>query len=355
MDREHTSARRTLAVDFEQDAPGSTFREDRRGDGSDPSSALAPKGLEAVEDSRVTDAERRRRGERITAEVRERLSRRMGRYVPEKHLADDIVQDTLRRALDRADFPADDAPMFPWLLRVSDVARKQLLRQVERDRARHDSKPRLDEDLPAAPHDDASHPDLFAARADLLEEVTADDTGKRRTVRMINDVVNGGKSIAAVAQENNMSEAAAQKEMWRFKNWIRELGGPRVALLLLGACLAYVLARQFGDDHTARDDGRTIPPVEAPSPEPAPSSTPAVDPRAIHDAAARLAAEGVQACDDRKWGECVEAISKAIEIEPSLRSDPEIDQALQDGIKGIESKGPGDVPKRPKRHKPATH
>ncbi len=75
----------------------------------------------------------------------------------DEHLAGDLVQDTLTRAIERSDQYRDDAPLGAWL--------KRILRNLAIDKARRSEREMAVEDVEAKWHDD----DYTVDPADVIE------------------------------------------------------------------------------------------------------------------------------------------------------------------------------------------
>ena len=130
--------------------------------------------------------------------------------VRDEHLAADLVQDTLARAIERADQYRSDAPLGAWL--------KRILRNLATDRARRSEREVIVEDVEAKWHDDAYtvDPADVIERAGMRAEI--EDALARlpfiyRSTVVLHDVE--GWTVQAIADLDDLGLPAAKQRLRR--------------------------------------------------------------------------------------------------------------------------------------------
>jgi RNA polymerase sigma-70 factor (ECF subfamily) len=130
--------------------------------------------------------------------------------VRDPHLASDLTQDTLTRAIERAHQYRGDAPLGAWL--------KRILRNIATDRARRSDREVVVEDAEAKWHDDeytvdpADVIDHAATREELEDALLRLPFAYRSTV-MLHDVE--GWTVQAIADLDEIGLPAAKQRLRR--------------------------------------------------------------------------------------------------------------------------------------------
>ena len=130
--------------------------------------------------------------------------------VRDEHLASDLTQDTLLRAMERAEQYRGDAPLGAWLKRV--------LRNLATDRARRSEREVVVEDVDARWRDDdyTVDPALVVDRAntrDELEDALARLPFIYRSTVLLHDVE--GWTVQAIAELDEIGLPAAKQRLRR--------------------------------------------------------------------------------------------------------------------------------------------
>ncbi len=130
--------------------------------------------------------------------------------VRDEHLAADLVQDTLTRAIERAEQYRNDAPLAAWLQRI--------LRNLAIDRARRSEREMIVEDIEARWHDDnyTVDPADVIERAGIRDEI--EDALARlpfvyRSTVVLHDVE--GWTVQAIADLDDVGLPAAKQRLRR--------------------------------------------------------------------------------------------------------------------------------------------
>jgi RNA polymerase sigma-70 factor (ECF subfamily) len=130
--------------------------------------------------------------------------------VRDEHLAADLTQDTLARAIERADQFRNDAPLGAWL--------KRILRNLATDRARRSAREVIVDDVETKWHDDeytvdpANVIDRAATRAELEDALTRVPFIYRSTV-LLHDVEEW--TVQEIADLDQIGLPAAKQRLRR--------------------------------------------------------------------------------------------------------------------------------------------
>ena len=290
------------------------------------------------------EKKRYRKGRLSNPEIEPRLRRRYKRAVKDEDALNDLVQDTFLRAHTSREFPSEHETIFPFIYTPGAAARRKQIRALQRAREREMSLDVVDQYRHVDAPDIDPVPDDLERHQELLREVTANDTGKRKTVEAYARMAVGEESTAAVARDNNLSEDALLQRTSRLNRWFREALVQRAGvamLLLVGGVLFYYARRDAVD------------PVVHVVPDPDPSS-PRTNMRAV---AAAEKADGLKACAAQDWDRCRLKLAMAQADDPTLENDPEVWRAAAEARDrhvfvppvyvdggGFEPKGPNKAP-----------
>lgn len=130
--------------------------------------------------------------------------------VRDEHLAADLTQDTLLRAMERSNQYRNDAPLGAWL--------KRILRNLATDRARRSEREVIVDDVEASWHDDAYSVDTAlvidqAATRDDLEDALTRLPFIYRSTLVLHDVE--GWTVHEIANLDGVSLPAAKQRLRR--------------------------------------------------------------------------------------------------------------------------------------------
>jgi DNA-directed RNA polymerase specialized sigma24 family protein len=233
--------------------------------------------------------------------------------VPEQHV-EDVVHKAYVEAMKKPqEAPEDDAMLPAWLKAFArHIAPRHMSRQR---RERIATEEQLEGGAVETSEDDEN-----IARLRALEPESD------KQAQVIEDVVGllRGETIADRARSRGEKPNTASKRAWRH--------APAIAALLSSALLIAVLlmavfqlAARPGAAPDVRPGPTTMPPPAMSTPVPPPAPSVVADPVAA--AEARDAA--FKACDQKKWLECYDGLGKAMELDPSLKRDPKVQQAYE--------------------------
>ena len=145
----------------------------------------------------------------LVAEIPE-LYRFARALVRDEHLAADLTQDTLMRAIERSHQYRNDAPLGAWL--------KRILRNLATDRARRSEREVIVDDIEASWHDDEYTVDPAtvvdrAATRDELEDALSRLPFIYRSTMLLHDIE--GWTVQAIADLDEIGLPAAKQRLRR--------------------------------------------------------------------------------------------------------------------------------------------
>ncbi len=315
----------TFPVEPVEDSADDPVPEDQCGTETDEELEEAIK----VEPALLTDlppAENAYRNRRLAdREIYPRIRRRYARAVRDSSDLDDLVQDTFVKAHGAQSFPLAHETLFPWLYKSGSSARKKMIRRMVREKGRFVPLDQVDRHKHVPAPDLDPIPDSLERHQAVVDEELAADSSEQWTMAMYAREVVDEVPPAEIAAEANISVDAYHHRTWRLNQRLRKALAGYSFVLAFGffsASAIYHAVQHFTpqDQHLADPNNlRNFPP---PGPQP---NDPLVQAQHSKD-------KGFKECAARHWDECAGYLQQAQQLDPSLKTDAEINKAIDNAI-----------------------
>jgi DNA-directed RNA polymerase specialized sigma24 family protein len=246
-------------------------------------------------------------------DVQKKLKRLLEGRLPRDEV-ENVLQDTLERALRGPSRPRTEASMGGWLSSIGHYAANDFYREQDKRRraetafAHHEPG---DDDAGSGPLDVVPFLDQELAKPENAKD--------RETYALIVRKAREKLSYEALAAETSSTPDAVRMRFARFGRKYSRAFRRRRNFLLLGVLVLLVVSAAIAAIVRARP-----PRIEAEPPYAPPSAAP---PRTDLDIARELRDEAVRGCHEGAWGRCRDLLDEARSLDPAGETEPRVQAA----------------------------